>query len=419
MYRKLITLTEPGHPMSDHITPDNSSPVHPVPSCPACGNSKPASAGNHAAADTVSLQASLLEPQKNRNVIVSQEESRALLGIAATNYINIEGMSVPLVPVPNNPQRYPPRLFNGDDKGFHRRATACLSQFPGFEFPKYGSNGLQEMAPFFDAVANGRPNERKMHRVLYNILPWIFREMLSQREIYTRVINDATKRAFFFHIHQIHYSVLVQKHNALLNPRSRAKPNVRAENWAGLEVEVLAKVVEAVILAREAFLQDLAAKRNAAATTQSISHSLDHRGTDHGCFSLKLETNNYIKAEMEATSVKQEPGLTGPGEDDLGFKPEPNGWDDTRLADVPKFNGDNSDDCWLNNLDSEDEESVPRPPPTGREHREARRAAWIKAGEMRTRNAVNRWIRFVRLELGRSENAATSTTASAPRTRDL
>lgn len=343
------------------------------------------------------MQGSHSKKKGNEHVVSSHVESRTLLGIVATYHVNIEGHSVRLVPVPYNPRGYTPKVPGGGNKGFNARATACFSVFPGFKSPTYGFEGLPEMGPFFDALATRRPkNERKMHRLLYNILPNIFREMLSQRELYTRVTNYVEKRAFFFHIHQIHYSLLVQRHNSHLNPNSRAKPNTRAENWAGLEVDVLVKVVEAVILARETYLQDLSAKRNAEASTQAGSHSQDQQGTDLDCFSMRMKTHNDVEVEARSSpQAVQEPGMTGIDEVDFGFMPE--------------LEGGNDGGFWLNNLGSEDEASVPRPPPTGREHRQARQIAQILTGEMRTRNAVDRWIRFVRLELSCSENAATET----------
>ncbi|ROV93624.1 hypothetical protein VMCG_08062 [Cytospora schulzeri] len=398
-----MALTDPPAPFQTRrdgslkSEPDNSMEFH-----DDVSNSSPYVYGSHATVEPGSVQRPPLEPPVRRKVISSHDDSRVLLGIPATTHVNIEGTSVPLVHVQYTPRGYAPKVFGRPNKGFNGRATACLSQFPGFTFPRYDSQGLQEMAPFFDALSKHIPNARKMHRILYRNLPLIFREMLSQREVYTRVTDYATKRAFFFHIHQIHYSALVQYHNSLRNPRSRAKPNLKAEAWAGLEVDVLVKVTEAVILAREVFLQELAANRKAAATTQAGFHTQDQQGTEPGHSSMIKERSNGVEAGMGVISkLEQEPGLAGLDEDDLGCKPEPNGWDNVRLSDVPKFDGDNDDNCWLKNLDSEDEGNVSRPPPTGREHRLARRAAWIKMGELRTRNAVDRWIRFVRVELGR------------------
>lgn len=100
--------------------------------------------------------------------------------------------------------------------------------------------------------------------------------------------------------------------------------------------------------------------------------------------------------------MKREPGLAGLGVGNSGFKAEPDDWNDVRLSDIPTLSEDNHIDSWLNDLESEDEGSVQQPPPMGREYRAARKSARLKIAEIRTRNAVDRWIRFVRVELGRS-----------------
>lgn len=341
-----------------------------------------------------------------KSVVASHEESRALLGIAETIEVNIDGRLVPLVPVPDNQLAYNQKKSGGGKDKFVRNAITCLLQLPGFKFTQYSIVGLQEMAGLIYATIKHRITVvRQMYRFIINFFPMMFREMLSQRGLYALVTNDVTKRAFFLHIHQTHYSLLDQNHNRLRKPKSRAKPNLKAESWAGLEADVLVKVIEAVVLAREAFLQDLAGKRNVAVTAQAGINLQNYRVTGPSCSSTNLKPNGNTRAGIEAAEkVKQEPGLSDHDLHDLGFKPEPDDLDDTRLDDIPEFRNGDDDDGWLNDIHSEDEESLPGPPAEGRKNRAARKEARLKFGELRTRNAVDCWIRFVRVELGRSED---------------
>lgn len=156
---------------------------------------------------------------------------------------------------------------------------------------------------------------------------------------------------------------------------------------------MLIKIIETVILTREASLQDLAAKRNAAAATRAGINLQNQKDSDLDCSWLTMELKDGIKEMDHVEKVKQEP-------DDS---------DDIRLSDIPEFNNGDDDDGWLKDLDSEDEANVPHPPSIGREHKAARKVARVRIAELRARNAVDRWVRFVRLELGRPEDDTSST----------
>ncbi|KUI71740.1 hypothetical protein VM1G_07054 [Cytospora mali] len=241
-----------------------------------------------------------------------------------------------------------------------------------------------------------------MYRFLCKVLPLIFHEMLSKQELYIGVTDWATKRDFYSYIHQVHYYLLVQKQNSIRNPTSQARKKLRAEIWAEVEVNVFINFIEAASLSRGAFLQDLAAKRKASSTAQPGVHLQDLQDADPGVLSMKLEPEDSINVGMEAVKmVKQDPGLGGLNMDDLEFKPEPDDSDSIRLSDLPEYNGGGGDDGWLNGLQSEDEDNVPHPSLKGRKHKAARRRARDMAAELRTRNAVDRWYRFVRVKLGR------------------
>lgn len=212
--------------------------------------------------------------------MATHEEARALLRIAAVNGVKVDGTSMPLVPIPYNPREYSPKNYSGGDVQFVRNITAGLSQIQGFRFPPNSIIVMQEMARFVHATnKKSIVSAPQIHRFVTHFFPFLFEEMLSQRGLYAWVANHATKRAFFFRIHQVHYSVLIQKHCRKLIIRAECK--MQAGNWAESEVDLLIKVVDAIIFARGAFLQDLVAKRNAAGTTQAKSylHDQNHPGS--------------------------------------------------------------------------------------------------------------------------------------------
>lgn len=337
-------------------------------------------------------------------------KSPPLPGVVAKQ-VDINGTSVSLVPVPKDSRRTDTRQ-GGNVQAIVRGATSCFLQspFPGFEFSQYIRSGMQGMARLINAV-DQRLDYKKCanppkYAILYRFFASIFSEMLSQRALYAGIIDSTTKRSFFSHIHHVHYSILVHSYRSLRNQR-REKTSRRAELWAELDVDVLVDVVEAVVAAREAFLQNLAARRNAATTTQAKLQRHGQQHTEPGRpvrdedpISIEIKDATRVKWETtkvksETTRVKSETGPAASDMDDLGYKPEPED-DNIRLHDIPEYKEGNDGNGWLDDLDSEDEDDVPRPPSQGREYRAARKIAWQKLGEMRMRNAVDRWIRFTR-----------------------
>lgn len=320
----------------------------------------------------------------------SAKQSPSLPGVVAQQ-VDVNGTSVPLVPIPKHIRRTVTR-HGITNQAIVRVATNCLLQFPGFEFAQYINSGMQGMAPLIDALEHRMSVKRhKCYETLYRFFTSICLEMLSQRALYAGVIDCTTKESFFSHIHHVHYSILIHNHESL-KPKQRAKPNLMTESWADLDVNVLTTVVEAVIAAREAFLQNLAARRDAATTTQA---NLQWRGQQDTKSCRPVRDEDPVSPGIKETRVKSETGLAASDMDDLGYKPEPED-DSIRLHDIPEYKAGNDGNGWLDDLESEDEHNVPRPPSQGRGHRAARRKARERLGEMRMRTAVDRWTRFTR-----------------------
>lgn len=251
------------------------------------------------------------------------------------------------------------------------------------------------------------PYPKVLRPLSIKFMPLIPRQMLSQREIYTGVRDHATKKAFFSHTHRVQYSTVVLGHDCLCKPAARAKPNIEAEIWNKLVVRVLVKAIEAIASGREAFLGDLATGRNTVANAEAGVCLQETETTDS---SMWKEPEVSVKTEMEAPrNAKQERVPASRDTNDLGIKSELGDVEDVRLDDKPKYKDGDDDDEWLNNLDSNDEGSLQRPSLQGHQDKDIMRQIRTKMGQLRTRNVVDRWIRFLRVEPGRSNDVTPST----------
>lgn len=173
-------------------------------------------------------QGSKIQKTGKVHPVESHEEGRALLGLTGTNVI-IDTILVPLVPVPYNPRGHRLEEYGAYYPKSIQSATTCLSQFPGFAFRQYDSTDLQEIVFFLIGLTKRGLGMRRFHKLFCRFISLIFREMLLQKAVYTRVTDYTTKRACFYHIHQIHYSILIQRQNGPRNPVQPVKPNAPAE----------------------------------------------------------------------------------------------------------------------------------------------------------------------------------------------
>ncbi|ROW15964.1 hypothetical protein VPNG_02588 [Cytospora leucostoma] len=342
-----------------------------------------------------------------RNATVSQEEGQALSEVAATN-VQSDDPSVPLVADPYAPRKPGSKDFGDQDAYSVHNAVRFWKQLTGFTFPRCGPLGLPAVTPLINALVMEPRTTRMINRSMFRFMPSIFRQMLSQRKSYTGVRDHATKMAFFSHIHRVHYSALILEHDYLRKPTSRAKPNIESEMWDKLDVGVLVKAIEAIVSGREAFLKDLAARRNIAATTEAGVCLSKSQEIDPNNPSMTVGPGVSVKTDMKAPRAKQEHSPESGDTKDLGIKSELGESEGVRLDDIFEYNNGDDDD-WLSNLNSGNEGSLHRPSPQEHQNKGTRREIWTNMGELRTRNAVDLWIRFVRVEIGRSNDVTPST----------
>lgn len=278
--------------------------------------------------------------------------------------IKVGAVRVPLVPLPFGPPstqpdeglpaacHFPPQIWRSLD-GFTFPADCIITQSDGLHL--YGCLELE--ARRIHAVTNA----------LSAFLTQLFVEMYDDKEWYIPVRTEAQHIAFFEHIKQAHFSMLAYQQSY----RKRSKdPSL---SFAGLRTCVIIKMVRAVISGRETFLKELAAKKQAASVAVP-----------------------RVKREPKAND-----GTKVKIEDSSNIKKEPVG-DDVNLGQVTDF-----DACdWMISYDSDVEEFVP-PAEAGENGkaplRERRKTFKAKCG-LALRSSVDRWIRFVRVDLGREED---------------